>query len=120
MTFLDYLEWRSRFAEANDPEFYPIQWLDAEIAAGRADIIAGEKSAIIVQAKIYPGGAKVGQVHAAVGDMAEIVNELAPRAEEWGREHGCTLAEIEGRDGWKRVLKSRGWQAHQTVLMKDL
>jgi hypothetical protein len=60
------------------------------------------------------------QLWLAGGDLGEIVNELVPRAEAWGREQGCDRVWIMGRDGWRRVLRASGYGAASTLLTKDL
>ena len=61
-------------------------------------------------------------VHAliAAGDRNEIVDELAPQAEELGRANGCVAAVVESREGWKRALKGRGYYPYQLTLRKEL
>ena len=49
-----------------------------------------------------------------------IVNVLIPRAEEWGRSIGCTLAIIESRPGWAREMKKHGYSTHQISISKEL
>jgi hypothetical protein len=117
---VSYAKFRDMLAEANKPEFYPIHWLDRQVQIGMAVPIVGEQSAMVVGTRIYPGGARVGHIKAAAGDMDELITVLGPRAEEWGREHGCTIAMIEGRPGWSRTLKEHGWSAHQVALLKEL
>lgn len=117
---MTYQLWRDRLAEANPPELYPVEWLDAEIANGRAHPIIGEKSAMVVGVRLYPGGARVGHVLAAAGDMDEIRDTLAPQAEAMGRRMGCRMVMLEGREGWKKAMKEHGWSTHQVVLVKDL
>jgi hypothetical protein len=115
-----YQRFRNRLAEANRHDFYSPEWMDAQVARGMAWPILGEESAMVVGVRLYPGGAIVGHVKAAVGDMQELVSELAPKAEDWARMHGCSHALLEGREGWKRALKDHGWSVHQLTLLKDL
>jgi hypothetical protein len=115
-----YERFRERLAEANPPEFYPLGWLDQQVLSGLAFPIIGDKSAMVVGLRLYPGGARVGHIKAAAGDMDELISELGPRASEWGREHGCTVAMIEGRHGWSRALRQHGWRHHSVTLLKDL
>lgn len=117
---MSYRLWRDRLAAANQPEFYPAEWLDQQIESGMSVPIIGEDAALVAGVRLYPGGARVGLVRAGCGDMDELIHELAPRAEQWGREHGCQLAMLEGRPGWQRALKEHGWRAHQVSLLKDL
>ena len=115
-----YLKFRGQLAEANDQRFYPVQWLDRQIETGLSHPIIGEKSAMVVGVRTYPGGARIGHIRAACGDLEELVNILAPIAEEWGRDNQCDMALLEGREGWKRALNGHGWRTYQIALLKDL
>lgn len=117
---MSYARFRAMLAEANRSDFYPIEWLDAQVATGMAVPIIGDNAAMVIGARLYPGGARIGHIKAAAGDMDELIHELGPKAEEWGRAHGCTMALIEGRPGWSRALRKHGWRAHQVALLKDL
>ena len=117
---MSYQRFRDQLATANRDDFYPIHWLDQQVLLGLAVPIVGDASAMVVGTRIYPGGARVGHIKAACGDMDELISVLGPRAEEWGRAHGCTIAMIEGREGWSRTLKQHGWHHHQTTLLRDL
>jgi hypothetical protein len=115
-----YLRYRERFEEANDRDFYPIEWIDEQIRANRIWPIIGEHAALLMEIFAYPGGARVAHVRAAAGDLGEIAGSLATCAEYWARANGCTIAEIDGREGWARVMKDQGWKVHQLVLQKEL
>ena len=117
---MSYARFREQLAEANRDDFYPIHWLDRQVEIGMAVPIIVDASAMVIGSRIYPGGARVGVIKAAAGDMDELIHELGPQAEEWGRAHGCTIAMIEGREGWSRALKQHGWRHHQTTLLRDL
>lgn len=117
---MSYARFRDQLATANRPDFYPIHWLDRQVETGMSVPIIGDKSAMVIGMRMYPGGARVGLIRAAAGDMDELIHVLGPRAEEWGRERGCTMALLEGRHGWDRALKQHGWKAHQVALLKDL
>lgn len=45
----------------------------------------------------------------AAGDMDDVL-KLEEIASAWGREVGCTRAQMAGRRGWERALADRGWQ----------
>ena len=115
-----YLKFRDILAEANRYDFYPIHWLDRQVELGLAVPIVGDASAMVVGLRLYPGGARVGHIKAAAGDMDELKAKLGPRAMEWGREHGCQRALIEGRPGWLRELRQDGWEPFQVSLLRDL
>jgi hypothetical protein len=115
-----YLRFRSAFEKTTDPAFYPIAWLDDQILSGAAWPIIGDNAAIVMEARQYPGGVRVGHVLIAAGDLREIVERLAPVAEDWSRANGCQYGLIESREGWAKVMKSHGWRVHQIALIKEL
>jgi len=115
-----YLHFRDKFREATDPAFYPTEWLDDQIRRGFAQPIVGENAALVVEVRVYPGGARAAHGLIAAGDVGEIVGVLIPAAEQWGRDNGCTIGLIESREGWSKVLKSHGWNPHQVSLRKEL
>lgn len=115
-----YVRFRDRFAEAMDPAFYPAEYLDELILSRRARLWVGENAAIAAEIKVYPGGAKVVHGLVAAGRIEEIIEELIPQAEAWGKAEGCTMAIIESRDGWQRILKSHGYEPHQLAVRKLL
>jgi hypothetical protein len=102
-----------------DPDFHRIEELDAKVADGSALLWFGRKSAIAGEVQRYPN-ALVLHCLCATGDMGEIVNELAPMAEEWAKAAGCSHVTVESREGWGRVLKQRGYGAHTVTLAKVL
>ena len=115
-----YLRFRDAFAEATDAAFHPIAWLDAQVLAGAAWPIVGRDAALVVEVRVYPGGARVAHGLVAAGELEEIVAELIPAAEDWGRRNACSIGLIESREAWAKVLKSRGWAPHQLALRKAL
>lgn len=115
-----YLKFRAGFEEATDPEEYPIEWLDHQVAVGTAWPIIGKKAAVVVEFKQYPGGARAVHGLVAAGDINEIANSLIPAAEEMGRRSGCKYGLIESREGWARVLKNHGYEVRQVTLRKEL
>lgn len=115
-----YRRFRDRFAEAMDPAFYPIDYLDTLLLTSRARLFVGEHAAIVAEIRAYPGGARALHGLVAAGRLEEIGNILIPRAEAWGKALGCTRAIIESRVGWLRALKPHGYESHQVALRKEL
>lgn len=115
-----YRRFRDRFAEAMDPAFYPIEYLDGLILAGRARLWAAEHAAIVAEIKDYPGGARVVHGLVAAGRIEDINRLLIPLAEAWGKAAGCTHAIIESRSGWMRALRAYGYEPHQVAVRKEL
>jgi hypothetical protein len=117
---VSYSDFRARFAEVMDPEFYPIAYLDAAIADGRIIMMADGNSAICIEERVYPSGRKDVHGLVAVGDMQTITEMLIPRAEQWGLERGCSGAMIESREGWLKALRPFGYELHQVAIRKVL
>lgn len=116
---MTYLDFRDGFAAAMDPDFHRIEELDAKVANGTALMWNTDHSAIAGEVQRFPN-ALVLHCLCATGDMDEIINELAPQAEEWARRAGCSHVTVESREGWARVLKQRGYGAHTVTLVKEL
>lgn len=116
---MTYEKFRDGFAKAMDPDFHRIEELDARVANGSALLWFTERSAIAGEVQRYPG-ALVLHCLCATGDLDEIINVLAPQAEEWGRKAGCTHVTVESRQGWVRALKNRGYGPHTVTLAKVL
>lgn len=116
----DYFRFRDQFAEAMDGRLYTIDYLDDLVFSGRAQVWFGDDSAMVTEIRTYPTGARVIHGLVAAGSLSEIVKDLIPRAEGWGRMIGCIGAIIESREGWGRVLRKDGWEPFQQSLWKEL
>ena len=114
-----YLRFRPGYEKALTPDFYPIEYLDEKAVSGDAVEFSTDNSAILVEIRVYPGGARVAHGLVATGDLDEI-RVLIGMAEQWGRDNGCTRAMIESREGWQKALKSQGYAPWQVTLVKDL
>jgi hypothetical protein len=115
-----YLRFRPQIAEALDPAFYPIEYVDSLLLTGQAQIFLSEHAAMVAELKQYPGGARVAHCLVAAGRMEEITDVIRPRVEAWGRANGCTKAIVESRAGWMKVLKPHGYEIFQVSVMKEL
>jgi len=115
-----YLEFRPDFAKVIDTRFYTIEWLDAQIFAGLANLWASDDAAIVAELKRYPAGGLELHGLVAAGNKETIIETLIPAAETWGKERGCIVASIASRSGWQRALKASGYELHQTVVRKEL
>lgn len=114
----EYLRFRDRFAEALDPRFYPIEYLDRRIVEGSAFLWASENAALVAELKTYPSGTRVIHCLVAAGNASEIVETLKPAVEAWGKQQGCAFAEVASRFGWVRILKD--YEPHQMTVRKEL
>jgi len=100
----------------------PINILDIQhgLAKGAYQLWVGERSAMITMILDHDQGARTIQAFLAGGDMKELLG-MAVDIEEWGREHGCTRAEVSsGREGWGQTLLKHGFEKLCTVFWKDL
>jgi hypothetical protein len=116
----EYLRFRAGFAEAMDPRFYTIQYIDHLYLAGRAKLFSSENAAILAEIKTYPTNAKAVHGLYATGKLDEIVSVLIPQAEAWGRASGCEHAFIDSREAWQRILKPSGFDTYKVALIKEL
>ena len=62
------------------------------------------EGAMVTQIKTYPTGMKVVILLLVGGTMSKWLHFL-PEIEAWAHSLGCSVAEIEGRKGWARILK---------------
>jgi len=115
-----YLRFRPQLAEALDPAFYPIEYLDHLLLSGRARLFLSDHAAMVAEIQDYPGGARVAHCLVAAGRMEEIVDLLRPRVEAWGAANGCSRAIVESRAGWMKVLKPHGYEIFQVSVMKEI
>lgn len=112
--------WRDSFAAILDPRFYTIVWLEGELAAGRVQLLASDRAAVLIGVRAYPTGAREVHGLAAAGALDEIRSRLIPAAEAWGRANNCVVASIDSRPGWARTLRAEGYALHQCCLRKEL
>jgi hypothetical protein len=54
------------------------------------------------------------------GDFEAMMNEIEKDIESWGRQEKCKFMYVMGRPGWKRKLRSRGFEEQSTVVSKLL
>lgn len=120
MDWEDYRRFRKAFLRAVDTSLYPERHLDMLVHSGLGIFMCEDDAAIIFEVKVYPSGAKDVHGLVAAGNIETIVNRLIPRAEQWGRDHGCVGALIESRPGWARVLKNEGYETFQVSVRKAL
>lgn len=113
-----YLRYRDAFESVLDKTLYTIEWLDWRVLQPGCFLFVGTNAGLITETKQYPTGACDMAGMIAAGDLDEIVGVLIPRAEAFAKDIGCVGALIESREGWSRVLKSKGYAPHQLTLRK--
>lgn len=114
---VDYADWRDRLATANDPAFWPIEAIDAEVVEGRAQFWCDGEAALVTRMVEYPGGANVLEALAGAGTLDGLLN-IAPLTEGFAKSRGATHRMIPGRAGWQRVFKD--WRLYQSALVKEV
>lgn len=98
------------------PPAFTLDDVKAEVLAREARFWAGRNAAMVTKVTEMPR-LKVLNFWLAGGELAELRDELAPAGEAYGRELGCDVVAVAGREGWSRVL---GYARSHTVCMKDL
>jgi hypothetical protein len=121
MTLLErYKAFRPAFTEALDPRLYTIEHLDELVLQRIAVPFFSDSGAIVAGLKTYPTGAVALDIIIAAGPKDELVNDLYPIAEAWGRKQGCTIGLIESRPGWAKAMKRNGYEIFQVSIIKEL
>jgi hypothetical protein len=115
----EYVSRRDQIAELLDPRCYTIKWLDLQIIDAKAHVFANPEAVIIVEVRVYPAGAREIHGLCAAGDLPAIL-DLIEQAESWGRSEGLDFASVASREGWQRVLESKGYRPHQLEVRKEL
>lgn len=106
-------------AVERDGGHYDIDDVLKEIATGGATFWPGRQCAAVTQFWQFPK-CKALNYWLAGGDMRELVDEMLPFVEQWGRLQGCSKIIISGREGWGRVLKPLGYRMAWVSHSKDL
>jgi hypothetical protein len=89
----------------------------AELAAGRAQLWAGERGAMVTQ--LVTGPEPFLHVWLGGGQLTELLR-LRPGIEAWARAQGARAVRIHGRRGWRRALKAVGFAPLGDELRKVL
>ena len=110
---------RAEIAAILDERYYPLPWLEAEIAAGRIGLMHNDTAIIGIERRHYPGGAIELHGMFAAGRLLGIL-ELIDLAVEAARLSGCTVAAIDSRPGWAVVLKTRGFVRDRLRIVCEL
>jgi len=110
---------RPLFADAIEGSRYTIHDVDRQVGQGQMMFFPGKNAAVIAVKTTFPDQTSDLQTLWAVGDLSEIV-ELEPGICAMARLLGCVGILVEGRKGWERVLKHRGYTHWSTTVRKDL
>jgi hypothetical protein len=93
--------------------------LQPMVDAGKLVVWANDKAAIAAEPHKLPDGRWGLTVSLAGGDM-DAVLDLYAECEEAARSLGAAEMRAVGREGWERVLKSRGFRFQALLLSKAL
>jgi hypothetical protein len=115
-----WLNWRDAFIAMLDPALYTAEWLDRQVTSGEFLLFHAADAAILASLRHYPTGATELEGQAAAGNLATIVGDLIPTAEQYARRIGCSHTSISSRPGWERVMKPHGYHVHQVTIRKAL
>ena len=115
-----YCGFREAFAGVMDERYYTLDWLDSQVLWSKVQFWRSDNAGCITEIRNYPTGAQ--DLHALIGagDLTEILTEIFPRAEAWGRAQGCIGALVESREGWAKALKPYHYKTHQIIVRKEL
>jgi len=111
-----YLPFRREFV-ALAPDKYPPEYIDGQVYAGLWLCWGDEKAAILAEVKTYPSGLREIHGLAAAGEVESIIG-LIPLAEEYGRHVRCSIASIESRPAWAKLLP--GYEVDQIRIVRGL
>lgn len=103
----------------NGGDYYDLSDVEQAVRAGEALFWPGEKSAVVTQVWRFPK-ATILNFWLAGGDMTEIVDDMRPVIEAYGKVQGCTKTVVVGRLGWVRALKGAGYTPVWTAVAKEI
>lgn len=101
------------------PGLEDIEDVEGYIDSGSYMLWTGTNCAAITQISVYASRKAVTIVHAG-GDKNELINGLTPKIEQFGRDMGCDLIALTGREGWLREGRKRGWRLGYVWMIKNL
>lgn len=93
--------------------------LQGLVDAGRLVVFGNDRAAIAAEPVKSPDGTWTLSVSLAGGDLDSCL-ELHDEAEAAARQLGASRMATVGREGWTKILKSRGYRVHSVLLSKEL
>jgi len=90
----------------------------AGIMRGTMQLWPAKDGCLVTEIISYPKK-KVLNVFLGGGSMKTLLGMYEP-VEEWAKAQGCSTLTINGRPGWERIFKKRGWQAQHVCLGKEV
>lgn len=90
----------------------------AGIASGHMQLWPAPDGCLVTEIVVFPRK-KVLNVFLGGGKLRQLT-DMHDDVAAWARAQGCEAATINGRPGWQRVYRSRGWQPLHMTLTKEL
>ena len=90
--------------------------LEHMLASGKALLWTGN-SGVLVTVLYESHGGRFLHVWLGTGDLEELLS-FEPGISAWARARGCVYSSINGRKGWSRLFKSRGFKEFDGELRK--
>ena len=101
------------------PNSWTIEQVEAQIAKRQAQFWPGERSAGVSQVERWPTGEKVAHILFCGGALDELLlMECAFYT--WSRTIGAHYVTVDGRPGWRKVLRSRGYEMINGLLTREV
>jgi hypothetical protein len=91
--------------------------LEEQLATGKALLWTGENGVLVTQLFCDESGPFL-HVWLGTGDIRELL-AMEPGISAWARARGCRYASINGRKGWTKVFKSKGFTMIDGELRKQ-
>jgi hypothetical protein len=89
------------------------------ILHGEAQIWSTENGCCVTTITVYPIS-KALQIWLLGGDFEEVYNAHNDAIESFAKAEGCDQLVVNGRRGWERRLKSRGYEFSAVILNKEI
>lgn len=121
---LPYVAAKLRAVYAKTHFWMPFQKLVEHLMSGKMQlwvVVEDESLAAVFCTRIYTQyGVTIAEIVLYSGEMDRDIIEQMDDVEMWAREHGAEALRFEGREGWKRWLKGRGYSIEHVAMFKLL
>lgn len=107
-------------AIATSPGFETIEDVERLIRDGEYHVWFAPNSCAITEFVTHAGGRKTLHVVHGGGDLGELLDVLEPSMCAWAKAHGCNAIWGEGRRGWDRITRERGYRFAYLTMIKEL
>ena len=98
---------------------YNFDYVLEQVLIGKMQLFISDDSIAITLIQHYPEKDVLHGLFAA-GNLETIMGTIQEQIIAFGRKNGCELLRMNGRAGWKRVLKDDGWHEQDTTLHKKI